>query len=66
MMEWRMEPITVAIDKHGRVVLEQAYERDDPETVTLHPMQVELVCQCLREARDKAIEMQERGEVPES
>jgi hypothetical protein len=60
-----MEQVEVGISKAGMVMLSQESTVDEPDVILLHPSQIEVVCQWLREARDEALEAISRGELPE-
>lgn len=65
-MERSMERVKVSVNDDGMVVIEQADPLDETagDYITLHPSQIELVCQWLREARDEAQNAPQRKERP--
>jgi hypothetical protein len=56
-MERRMESVNVSVNEQGMVQIEQE-NPVDPEggaCITLHPSQIDLVCEWLREASKEAL-----------
>jgi hypothetical protein len=67
MEQWRMEQVEVGITKLGMIRIEQSDSSlgDDPSIVVLHPSQIDVVCQWLKEARDEVLKLFKEGTLPE-
>jgi len=65
-MEWRMEQVEVNIGKKGMILVEQKDPLgNESPVIELHPSQIDVVCQWLKEARDEAVRLVKAGELPE-
>jgi hypothetical protein len=59
-MKRRMERVEVSVSENGKVVIQQDDDHN-PEysgSVELHPDQIDMVCEWLKEARDEAMKGQ--------